>query len=62
MHKFAHGLYVDYIFPHCCITAVHEAVNGVTDFASVGAGSQMCKMSCNIHRPMRCAQSQYFLD
>jgi hypothetical protein len=60
MAEIALGLYVEYIFPHCCITAVPEAVTGVTDFALVRARSQMFKMSCNIHRPIRCAQSQYF--
>jgi hypothetical protein len=51
------GLYVEYIFPHCCITAVPEAVTGVTDLASVRARNQMFKMSCNIHRPIGYAQS-----
>jgi len=34
---------VQYIFPHCCITAVPQAVTGVTDFVSVRARSQSLK-------------------
>jgi len=34
---------VEYIFPHCCITAVPEAVTRVTDFAAVRARSQSLK-------------------
>jgi hypothetical protein len=43
---------VEYIFPHSCITAVPEAVTGVTDFASVRVRSQMFKMSglSEVHR------------